>query len=1152
MQERSRYSLVNLGFVVLMCICLCQLVPQAIAQQSNLENGINQFSERLEQNTDLSEEQKKQGLTNLKDAENMLAIAKEQRNLADSYEQQATTASQRIIEIQKKTQQVGKKSVRIDKSLSAEKLENQLLLAISAQNSQLSALGKKQNQQTDLSLRANDIAKQLSVARTDQTTIDDALANQSDANLSLIDQTNYLKKQAASEKISATINMLEREISTIPARQSLVDAELILLSVQTEFGEKLIIELQSFLAQSRSNQIQKTVKQSSETLNQLEQQPVLASIARENLSFANLLERMQQSSSQNEVDMGALRRQLLEVKHSSETVERVLATGRVTDELGELLRKLRAGLPSKSMIEQRKATIEEDVVRQQLDVILWQERLRDMVDIPATAERFLIEKDPNIKNQPVELDNVDEPRFSPQKLEKAQQLVESRRVLLADLIEVSNSQSDRIIEEKLIINQLLTASSDLRELLERRLIWLPSNSGRAGNLAINLRESVEWYASPRAWWTLLNDMFKGAKAAPILPLILLIFPLLILALRSVIKRSLWTLIDRIGKVDQDTYFTTPLALIYTFILALPLPICLFTIAGMIFKGSQPASFSIAIAAGLASVSTLSLALLFFRSMCRKGGVFEEHFGWSDLAREKLRKMLTWFVWLQSITTFIFASAIASGNTELRYGIAIIAFIVASIGIALFSYLFFQPKNGVATSIVGETPASPITLLLFPIVVLALLAIGLLPLFGFFDTAVELQSKLFLSGILLVFAAVVYGIMLRVFLVTFRRYMVKKAKVEAIQAKEKQNQTSMEASGEAGPEKFEEKRIDEKEVMRQSRSIMLWVTALLFLAGLWLVWKPLLPALGIVDDIVLWQQVKVVDGVELSSGVTLWNIILSLGFVIGGVIAAKNIRGVMEIGFFERFEMDYGARYATMSILGYLLVGTGIVIGFSQLGIDWSKLQWIIAALGVGLGFGLQEIVANFVSGLIILFERPIRVGDFVTIGNLSGTVSNIKIRATTIKDFDNREVLLPNKSIITENVTNWTLHDSVTRIVVKIGVAYGSDIQQVRDLLMQVVENKSDVLQQPAPQVFFLEHGDSSLNFEIRAFVSRPENRLPLTHAINTTINQALAEHDISIPFPQRDLHIISNHPSDGAAILKAEIKEDDGQGSQREDNQDK
>lgn len=1113
MQERSGCSLSKIGGIVLLLCCLCQLTPNAHAQQFPLSNEITQATERLQQSPELSAEQKERGLGNLEDAQDLLNAAKEQSNLAESYETQANSSSQQIIDIQQSIQALRSKPVSFDKTQPTEKLDNQLLLAKSEQNSRLAELTKKQAEQTDLSLRANEIAQELSEARIARAAIDEALAKQSFAELEPMAQASYLQKQATSEKLAATIDRLEREIATLPARQQLVDAQLTELRVHSELDAKAVEELQTFLVQSRRTEVQETVNQSTDTFVELQQQPVLAAIAQENVTLAKQLKRLQSNSSENALNMSTLREQLLEVQHSSETVERVLATGRVTDELGELLRKIRTGLPKEDVIEQRQSAIVEDAVRIQLNAILWQERLRNMVDITATAQRLLIENsDAGSK----------ELTFSEQEFAMAQALAKSRRALLSELIDVSNAQSDRFVEEKVIINQLITASSELRELLDRRLLWLPSNTGRAANLGANLEDSIEWYVSPGAWWQLLKDMYEGAKAAPILPLILLLFPLLILALRRTIKRSLWALVERVGKVAKDTYFTTPVALFYTFILALPLPLCLFAIAGMIFRGSEPASFSAAIATGLVSVSTISLILLFFRSMCRQGGVFDEHFGWSHVAREKLRNMLTWFVWLQSSVTFIFASAIAGGTTELRYGIAIIAFMVAAVGISFFSYLFFRPKNGVATSIVGETPTSTMTLLAFPVVVLAPLAIGILPLFGFFDTAVELQSRLFLSGTLLVFASVVYGIMLRIFLVTFRRYMVKRARAEAIRAQEEQEHPPVEASGEASPAKKDEKGIDEKEVMSQSRSIMLWITILLFLIGLWFVWKPLLPALGIVNDIVLWQQVKEVDGVQLSSGVTLWNIILAVAFVIGGVMAAKNIRGVMEIGFFERFQMDNGARYATMTILGYILTGTGIVVGFSQLGIDWSKLQWIIAALGVGLGFGLQEIVANFVSGLIILFERPIRVGDFVTIGNLSGTVSNIKIRATTITDFDNREVLLPNKSIITENVTNWTLKDAVTRIVIKIGVAYGTDTTKVRDLLMQVIESHDDVLERPAPQVFFLEHGDSSLNFEIRAFVSRPENRLPLTHALNSAVNRVLAEHDIAIPFPQRDLHIVS------------------------------
>ncbi|MFT6418701.1 MAG: potassium efflux system protein [Cognaticolwellia sp.] len=1116
-------TLLSVVFILVIGITQSGLITNVEAQESNLESEINTTIERVQQTTDLDEKQQKNTLNKLEDAQDMLATAKEQQRLTLDYEARAASASQKVIAIRQSNQALQEQEVQIDKSQSSDKLENQLLLQRAEQKNRLAQLSDKQSEQTVLSLRANKIAEQLSAARADETAINQAIAKKPADNISLDARADYLEKQANAQKLTATIKALESEIATIPARQSLVEAELSQLRTQSTFYDKQIALLQSYLADNRESEVQKTVELSRAVLAKLEQHPALEAIASENLSLANQLQDLQSIAPESETNVAALQKQLVEVQQSAETVDRVLATGRVTDELGELLRRLRASLPVESVLEQRHERLKETTIRQQLNMILWQDQLRNLAHIPDTAQRLLLENSPqqSKKNQLSKSEETD--LFTSFELEKAEELTTSRRDLLRNLINASNTQADRTTDEKLAISELLLASSALSALLERRLIWLPSSSsGIAGDFAVNILISVEWFLSPTAWWNLVNDLYSGALSSPFLLLLFVTIPLLILLSRRMIKRTLWSLFEKVGDVEHDTYYSTPFALLLTFALALPLPVCLFTVAGMISEGASPLSFSTAIASGLAAVSSVSLILLSFRSMCRENGMFEKHFGWSAKARRKLRAMLTWFVWLESVTGFVFATAIASGETELRYGIAILAFIISSIGIAVFSYQFFQPKSGVATSIAGETPANLLTLIAFPIAVLAPFAIGSMPLFGYFDTAVELQSKVFMSGTLLVMSAVIYGIILRVFLVTFRRYMVRKAQKEteelAIKKAEQQSESNVEEIATAE----ESQSIDEEEVKRQSQSIMRWFTGLLLLAGLWFIWMPLLPALGIVDDIVVWQQVKMVDGVELSSGVTLWNIILSLAFVVGGFLAAKNIRGVMEIGFFERFEMDDGARYAIMSILGYVIVGSGIVIGFSQLGIDWSKLQWIIAALGVGLGFGLQEIVANFVSGLIILFERPIRVGDFVTIGNLSGTVSNIKIRATTVTDFDNREVLLPNKSIITENVTNWTLKDAVTRIVVKVGVAYGSDIEKVTEVLMQAVKSQKDVLELPSPQVFFLAHGDSSLDFEVRAFVSQPTNRLPLTHLINIAINKALAEHNISIPFPQRDLHLVS------------------------------
>lgn len=155
----------------------------------------------------------------------------------------------------------------------------------------------------------------------------------------------------------------------------------------------------------------------------------------------------------------------------------------------------------------------------------------------------------------------------------------------------------------------------------------------------------------------------------------------------------------------------------------------------------------------------------------------------------------------------------------------------------------------------------------------------------------------------------------------------------------------------------------------------------------------------------------------------------------------------------------------------------------MLGVTWNKLQWLVAALTFGLGFGLQEIFVNFVSGIIILFEWPVRIGDTVTIGNFSGTVRKIRIRATTITDFDRKEVIIPNKAFVTERLINWLLSDTIMRIIIKLGAAYGSDLDKVKATLLQAIQSNNKIMSDPALSVFFTDFGDSTLNYELCFYV---------------------------------------------------------------------
>lgn len=225
-------------------------------------------------------------------------------------------------------------------------------------------------------------------------------------------------------------------------------------------------------------------------------------------------------------------------------------------------------------------------------------------------------------------------------------------------------------------------------------------------------------------------------------------------------------------------------------------------------------------------------------------------------------------------------------------------------------------------------------------------------------------------------------------------------------------------------------------------------------------------------------------------------------------------------------LDRGARDAVLTIIGYIGFILAILFALSIAGIEFKNLAVIAGALSVGIGFGLQNIVNNFVSGLILLFERPIRSGDWVEVGDTRGYVKSINIRSTEIQTFDRADVIVPNSELISSQVTNWMLHDKIGRLILSIGVAYGSDVEKVRDILFGIINDHSEVITNShaitPPRVLFLEFGDSSLNFEMRFFLKDISQRRTVTSDINFAIDKAFREANIEIPFPQQDIHIKS------------------------------
>ncbi|MEZ4485072.1 MAG: mechanosensitive ion channel [Syntrophotaleaceae bacterium] len=272
----------------------------------------------------------------------------------------------------------------------------------------------------------------------------------------------------------------------------------------------------------------------------------------------------------------------------------------------------------------------------------------------------------------------------------------------------------------------------------------------------------------------------------------------------------------------------------------------------------------------------------------------------------------------------------------------------------------------------------------------------------------------------------------------------------------------------------------------------------------------------------------------------WSVLMQLGVTLGetrvtlhmlliagvALYAAVQVswllRAVLETEFFPRSALDRGIRDSIKKLLHYSIVLVGVVLGLSLMGVTPENFVVLAGAFGIGIGFGLQNIVNNFVSGLILLFERPIKVGDMVMVENEWAYVRKIGLRSTTIETFDLSEIIVPNSDLISQKVTNWTLSSEQSRVVVPVGVAYGSDVPLVLNILRECAGRHGKVLATPQPSVIFTSFGSSSLDFELRVWVADINSRLLVKSDLLQAIDQEFRRAGVEIPFPQRDLHLRS------------------------------
>ncbi|MDA1179339.1 MAG: mechanosensitive ion channel, partial [Planctomycetota bacterium] len=389
------------------------------------------------------------------------------------------------------------------------------------------------------------------------------------------------------------------------------------------------------------------------------------------------------------------------------------------------------------------------------------------------------------------------------------------------------------------------------------------------------------------------------------------------------------------------------------------------------------------------------------------------------------------------------------------------------------------------------------------------SLGTVAILGYYATAQTLAMCVFDTLWLLFSLMVINGLVKRWILVRRRKLAMDQFRQRRASLAADPNASSLLASENVAVDASDE--VDLSAVSLQTKQLTQTVLLLLGFSLGWTIWSNVFPALN---------MLRYVPALPGLSTISLAKVLLAGLIGVVTFIATRNVPGLLELVLLNYLPVDAGARFATTTVCRYGIALSGIWLVGERLSIQWQSIQWLVAAMGIGLGFGLQEIFANFISGIILLFERPIRVGDVVTMGETTGVVTRIRLRATTITDWDRKEFIVPNRDLITGRLLNWTLSDQTNRIVIKVGVAYGTDTDSACQLLESVARKCPEVLKDPPPIATFEGFGDSSLQLTLRCFLPNLERRLQTVHKLHSEIDQAFRDENIEIPFPQREYRV--------------------------------
>jgi len=714
-----------------------------------------------------------------------------------------------------------------------------------------------------------------------------------------------------------------------------------------------------------------------------------------------------------------------------------------------------------------------------------------------------------------------------------------------------------LVEMDIVDRRMLDLTTKYADYVDERVLWIRTGSMFGREHFARVVPYLTWISDPKLWKIVLGATEHNMRRQP-LPWILAGLLLMTwLGIRPFLKRYIQQQGVTAAEPTCRYLWPTLTTLFASSIVASGWPLLIAFIGWRLDSSVSIDPFVHAVAAGLYRAATFAFPLEFLRIVFRRGALADRHFEWPSKTVTAWRYNVSWFLPIGVLLIGLVGLVEGTSDEHRLDTLGRLSFLAFAGLSAIFSHFAFRRVKGTAGEYVPEAEQdvwsdrfwrfAPFLAVTVPTGLL------LLGWSGYFYTALQLtwrmQRTAWLAvGLLMVRASI-------------RRWIaLERRRMAVLQDEELQSIT--EASREPGTThnpflfprwNWPEFRLNLTQIVTQMRRLL--DTGLMTVAavGLFFVWADVTPALNILDRFTLWQTtivqsvpskeaVPVTDGAPHETEVTMIRKMkpvtaadLGLAMVVLAIaiIAGRNIPGLVEVILLEHLSVDAGTRFAVTCLVRYVIFTAGTCCAFAQINIGWSNVQWLVAAASVGLGFGLQEIFCNFVSGIILLFERPMRVGDVITVGDTTGTVSRIRFRATTIVDGDRKELVVPNKEFITGKLLNWTLSDRVNRVGVKVVVGSNNDPQRVRRLLLEIASQHPQLLRDPAPSAN-LEDMNGGLTFMVRAFLPSLDARSSAINELYASIHNRLRAEGVEFPRQTQEVYVRMDPAENGLATPPA------------------